>query len=148
MAEQTLTKATAVPTRESKRLNLKMPGENGLIDFKVPAGQLASSNKEFFKSFGRMLLSTRSSGKWNNQYEPGLLQKVISDNQVTCKELHDACYKAYSDAYTPQSGIEWRRLWKHIEESRLGCGGGRYTYQKTRGVLRREQRPTGHIERG
>ena len=124
-----------------------MPGENGLIDFKVPAGQLASSNKEFFKSFGRMLLSTRSSGKWNNQYEPGLLQKVISDNQVTCKELHDAFYKAYSDAYTPQSGIEWRHLWKHIEKSRLGSGDRLYTYQEMLGVVHREHITTDHFER-
>lgn len=131
---------------QSFLVTLQIPGNGGLDDYRVEKNKLAYSDNHFLSAFGKMLLSTRASGSWNNEYEPELLQKVLKDNQVTCKELHDAFYKAYSDHFTPQSGIEWRHLWKHIEKSRLGSGDKIYTRKEMLDIVHRENIDTDHFE--
>ena len=123
-----------------------MPGERGLVEMRVGENELSFKNKAFFESFGKMVLSTRQGGQWNNQYEPGLLQKVLKDNSVTCKELHDAFYKAYSDHFTPQTGVEWRHLFKHIEKSRHGSGDKFYTYNEMLHICHKESITTDHFD--
>lgn len=123
-----------------------MPGEQGLVEMRVAEKELSFRNRAFFESFGKMVLSTRQGGQWNNQYEPGLLQKVLKDNTVTCKELHDAFYKAYSDHFTPQTGIEWRHLFKHIEKSRHGSGDKFYTHNEMLNICHKEKITTDHFQ--
>ena len=103
-------------------------GRGGFGLVTVTEKQLAHSSKDFFASFSHMMLTTRKSGGWNTEYEAGLFQQVLKMNEVTCKELYDSFFKAYSDQYTPSSGIEWRNLWKHIEEIRMGKDRTYYTH--------------------
>ena len=44
--------------------------------------------------------------------------KALEKFDVTEKELEDGFWKAYGDHFVPQSGIEFRHIFKHIKESR------------------------------
>ena len=47
-------------------------------------------------------------------------REACSRYNVTCQELIDAYWRAYSDPYVGKAGIQFRNLWKHIENSRTG----------------------------
>ena len=133
--------------QESQTLNLKMPnGSGGFSLVEVSNNQLAHSSKDFFMAFSHMMLTTRKSGAWNTEYESGLFQQVLKMNEVTCKELYDSFFKAYSDQYTPSSGIEWRNLWKHIEEARMGKDRTYYTYDEMLSICHKDYISTDHFE--
>ena len=47
---------------------------------------------------------------------------------VTCQELIDGYWKAYSDRFVGKEGIQWRHIWNHIEVARKGDSRKVYTY--------------------
>lgn len=44
--------------------------------------------------------------------------KALERFQVTEKELEYGFWEAYADHFTPQSGIEFRHIYKHIKQKR------------------------------
>lgn len=56
-------------------------------------------------------------------------RKACERFDVTCQEMIDAYWRAYSDPYVGKEGIQFRHLWKHIEKNRLGEGKV-YTYDE------------------
>lgn len=52
-----------------------------------------------------------------NHHKAGFLKAVKKFN-VTEKELEEGFWRAYADHYTPQSGIEFRHIFKHISQIR------------------------------
>lgn len=83
----------------------------------------------------------------NKQFAMGIIYLIESDGaeydeisiwnfrraceqfEVTCQEMIDAYWKAYSDPYVGKEGIQFRHLYKHIEQHRTG-GGKKYTYDQ------------------
>jgi len=49
-----------------------------------------------------------------------LLSIALRRNQVTIDEAMNAFWKAYADSYVPQGRIQFRHLWKYIDEARKG----------------------------
>jgi hypothetical protein len=60
---------------------------------------------------------------------------------ITEAELNDAFWLAYSDPYVPQSGVEFRHLWKHIEVMRKGEDRKTYTYEQMLDVMNKRKIP-------
>lgn len=56
--------------------------------------------------------------------------KAMERFTITERELNDAFWLAYADAYVPATGIEFRHLWKHIEVMRKGSTKRTYTYEE------------------
>lgn len=52
-----------------------------------------------------------------NHHKAGFL-KAISRFNVTEEELEDGFWKAYADHFTPQTGIEFKHIYKHVSEKR------------------------------
>lgn len=52
-----------------------------------------------------------------NHHKAGFL-KAIKKFDVTEKELEDGFWEAYADHFTPQTGIEFRHIYKHIKAKR------------------------------
>lgn len=52
-----------------------------------------------------------------NHHKAGFL-KAIGRFNVTEEELEDGFWKAYADHFTPQTGIEFKHIFKHIKEKR------------------------------
>lgn len=52
-----------------------------------------------------------------NHHKAGFLKAVKKFN-VTEKELEEGFWRAYADHYTPQSGIEFRHIFKHVAQIR------------------------------
>lgn len=125
---------------------MQMPNSTGdLKTIQTKPSTLATS-KVFFPNFCRMILATRKGGDWHNIYEQGLLKMTLEDHDVTAIEAYRAWKKAYSDQYTPASGIEWRHLWKQIEEMRMGRDRQYYSYTEMLNICDRENISTDHFE--
>ena len=73
-------------------------------------------------------------------------KEACNRNSVTCQELIDAYWNAYSDPYVGRDGIQWRHLWKHIEKFRHGSGEKLYTYKEMLNIVDRENITTDHFE--
>jgi len=56
-------------------------------------------------------------------------KQAVKMNSVTCQELIDGYWGSYSDQYVGKEGIQWRHLWKHIDEQRT-CGQKPMTYSQ------------------
>lgn len=61
--------------------------------------------------------------------EAGLLAIAMQRYKVTVEEAMDAFWKAYADPFVSQGRIEFRHLWKHIEDTR-GTKQKHYTYHE------------------
>lgn len=105
-----------------------------------------AEDSEAMQGLGRYILATRKNGNWNTDFEPKLLKDLLDENEVTISEAVKAFKKAYSDHYTPASGIEWRHLWKHIEEMRKGRDRRYYTYEEMINICDKENITTDHFE--
>lgn len=121
-------------------------GEGGISNFVIDNTVPAHNNKDFMTGFSHMLLSSRKKSEWSNSHEFPMIREAAKQNEVTCKELYNAFWKAYSDQYTPASGIEWRHLWKHIEKMRLGRDRQLYTYNEMLNICDKEMIDTDHFE--
>lgn len=121
-------------------------GEGKISSFRIDNSVPAWKNKDFMAGFSHMLLSSRRQSQWNNDHEFAMIREAARNQGVTCRELYEAFWRAYSDHYTPASGIEWRHLWKHIEEMRKGRDRRYYTYKEMLDVCDREHIDTDHFE--
>ena len=66
-----------------------------------------------------VLMLAHSSGRESlGDGEFRLLAIALERNRVTADEVFNAFWKAYADPYVSQGKIEFRHLWKHIEQSR------------------------------
>ena len=52
-----------------------------------------------------------------DQHKAGFL-KAVKKFKVTEEELKEGFWRAYADHYTPQSGIEFRHIYKHVQKIR------------------------------
>jgi hypothetical protein len=116
----------------------------------VPEGyndNCIADDPQLMQGLGRYILATRKNGNWNTDFEPKLLQSLLDEHDVTVEEAVKAFKKAYSDHYTPSSGIEWRHLWKHIEEMRKGRERRLFSYREMMDICDKERINTDHFER-
>lgn len=54
----------------------------------------------------------------NDDMERSSFIEALKRFNVTEKELEEGFWQAYADHYTPQTGIEFRHIFKHIKENR------------------------------
>jgi hypothetical protein len=119
-------------------------GKNvGIGEVKFNPGAKAVENKDVIKG---VIYLIESSGASYNDVAIWAFKEVCKRNEVTCQELIDAYWKAYSDPYVGKEGIQWRHLWKHIEKSRLGSGDKFYTYHEMMTIIHNECINTDHFE--
>ena len=64
------------------------------------------------------------------QVDRKMFMKALERFKITEKEMNEGFWQAYADPYVPQSGLEFRHLWKHIEVMRKGEGRRSYTYEQ------------------
>lgn len=140
-------KKTSIQKRQSFEILIPVQGSGGVFlepvdDPDKPIAESTSARQ----GLGSYILATRPNGEWNTEFEPKLLAQLLKENNVTIREAITAFKKAYSDHYTPASGIEWRHLWKHIEEMRMGKDRRYYTYQEMLNIVDRENITTDHFQ--
>jgi hypothetical protein len=134
-------------TESTNSLKISFPVVNGKdvgigeVSYK-PKDQVIK-NKDVLKG---VIYLIESSGASYNDIAIWAFKKVCQKNDVTCQELIDAYWKAYSDPYVGKEGIQWRHLWKHIEKERLGSGDKIYTYKEMLFVCDKEHITTDHFE--
>lgn len=116
-----------------------MPIGESLVKFEVDNSVAVHTNKEFFTSFTHMLIATRRIPEEISPYEIPMLHEAMKRENVMPEELYEAFWKAYRDPYVPNTGIEWRHLWKHIEESRNVSD--LYTYDEMAQICDRDNLP-------
>lgn len=130
-------------------MSYKLPNKKSTKLVEIPDDKLQTKiaqNNSSLKSFSKLLLATRN-GSWNSDVEPLLLKQMLNEYEVTIGEAIEAFKKAYSDHYTPKSGIEWRHLYKHIEEMRKGRDRQYYSYREVLNICDREDITTDHFTR-
>lgn len=127
------------------RLPVEHDGEAYIETVQMPNGPIAKSKKAF-TGLCLYILTTRPNGKWRSDFEPALLRDLMEDRQVTIEEAFTAFFEAFSDRFTPGTGIEWRHLWNHIEEQRLGRDRRLYTYEEMLNIIDKENIDTDHFE--
>lgn len=93
-------------------------GSGAMAKFQVDNNVPAWKNENFLKGFAHMILVSRKTSQWNNDHELAMWQEALKRNNVTPVEAYNAFWAAFSDPYTPASGIEWKNLWKHIQKNR------------------------------
>ena len=72
--------------------------------------------------------------------EKSMFMTALTRFEVTDHELTEAFWLAYADPYVPGAGIEFRHLWKHIEQMR-GKKKETFTYHQMLSVMHRESLP-------
>lgn len=117
--------------------------EKAIGVIKYQPQQKAVENKDVIKGVVYLI---ESSGANYDDIAIWAFKESVSRNDVTCQELIDAYWKAYSDPYVGKEGIQWRHLWKHIEKTRNGSGDRLYTYQEMLGIVNKESITTDHFE--
>ena len=124
-----LTKYSEVefPVKQGDRLGL------GIV--KYQPGALAVANKDVVKG---IIYLIETGGAAYSEIAIWAFREACQREEVTCKELIDAYWKAYSDPYVGKEGIQFRHLWKHIEKARLGSGDRLYTYNEMLHVCDKE----------
>ena len=139
---------TSIQKRQSSDIVIPVQTPNGTSLEPVDDPQrLIAESKSARQGLGSYILATRPNGSWNTDFEPQLLRHLLKEHEVTIAEAIKAFKKAYSDHYTPASGIEWRHLWKHIEEMRKGRERRLYSYREMQNICDKENINTDHFER-
>ena len=85
--------------------------------------ELAHKNQSLLKAVMPMM-------NLNDASSQAIFVKALDRFKITEKELNEGFWQAYADPYVPQSGLEFRHLWKHIEVMRKGEGRRSYTYEQ------------------
>lgn len=153
MAESTNKKTLKKKSKSLVKIPVNQNGIAGSSEIvlseidKQRAMQPIAEDSEALGGLGRYILATRKNGNWNTDFEPKLLKDLLDEHEVTISEAVKAFKKAYSDHYTPASGIEWRHLWKHIEEMRKGRERRLYSYREMQNVCDKEKINTDHFDR-
>ena len=135
MKESTEYSEIEFPVKQGDKLGL------GIVKFKPDS--LAIENKDVVKG---VIYLIESSGAQYNDIAVWAFRESCSRNDVSCKELIDAYWKAYSDPYVGKEGIQWRHLWKHIEKHRHGSGEKLYTYDEMLNIVDKQKITTDHFQ--
>lgn len=142
------TQLSATKNELSKPVEIQVPDSDGNFhSIAVQKDELAHSNNQFMKGLVRLVLHTRQGGKQNEiRVELNLMKMMFQEHGVTAEEAYEGFKQAYSDQYTPQSGVSWRHIYKHIEEMRKGVDRKLYTYGEMLRICDKEEISTDTFE--
>lgn len=133
--------------KESIERSIEFPvfenNEKQIGKISYPPNGKALENRDVVKGVVYLI---ESAGSDYNDISLWAFKECLNRNNVTCQELIDAYWKAYSDPYVGKEGIQWRHLWKHIEKSRVGSGSKLYTYNEMLNIVDKEYIDTDHFE--
>lgn len=116
-----------------------------LTTYRVDNAKIVARQPEVFTAFTLMIESTRP--KPMSDREASMLRAAMIRDKVFPGELYQAFWAAWKDPYLPASGIEWRHLWKHIEQDRYGRDRQLYSYREMLNICSKEHITTDHFER-
>lgn len=88
-----------------------------IANIKYDPDAIASTDEKFCKG---MVYLMETQGANYDAISIWAFREACERNNVTCQELYDAYWKAYADPFVGKEGIQFRHLWKHIEQSRTG----------------------------
>lgn len=121
MEEKKLMSVQSVMTRNgySTTVEFKViaPDGNSIGKLDLPPDMPAVESKQMIASLNMMIAHAAGEEK-TDKIKMWMMCEALRRNRVTCKELVDAFWKAYGDQYVSQGRIEFRHLWKYIEQQR------------------------------